>query len=73
MDQAIESCLAVPLWARSDEQLEGFLDAVVVAKQRLAAVELRLVREVDARGLARQQGACDTTAWLRDRPRERCR
>jgi len=66
LDAAVEGCLSVPLWARSDEEIEGFLDAVVVARHRFAALELRLVREVDARGLAQQQGACDTASWLRD-------
>ncbi|MCG5467591.1 HNH endonuclease, partial [Micromonospora sp. LAH09] len=35
--------------------------------QRLAAVTLALVREIDGRGTARAQGASSTAVWLRER------
>jgi hypothetical protein len=37
--------------------------------QQVAAAQLALVREVDARALAVRQGATSTKVWLRDRLR----
>ncbi|MFG1838663.1 DUF222 domain-containing protein [Micromonospora sp. NPDC049175] len=45
------------------------LDATHVLAQRLATVQLGLVREVDGRGLAVAQGASSTAVWLRERLR----
>jgi Domain of unknown function (DUF222) len=69
MDKAVEECLSVSLWARSPEELVEYLDRVQVVAQRVAALRLALVREVDARGVAVAQGAPSTLAWLRDRLR----
>jgi hypothetical protein len=49
--------------------LAGRLDRVFAAMQRLAAVQLMLVREVDGQGVAADAGATSTLAWLRDRYR----
>ena len=59
----------LPLWARSPEQVVGYLDAVQVLEQRLAGLKLRLVREVDSLGVPQKQGAASTVSWLRDRHR----
>ena len=69
LDEALSQCLAVPLWARTPQQLAGYLDRVQALEQRLLAVKLALVREVDALGVAQQQGAANMVAWLRDRHR----
>ena len=45
------------------------LDATHVLAQRLATVQLGLVRELDGRGLAVAQGASSTAVWLRERLR----
>ncbi|MGC4865496.1 DUF222 domain-containing protein [Micromonospora sp. DT53] len=45
------------------------LDATQVLAQRLAAVQLGLVRELDGRGVAVAQGASSTAVWLRERLR----
>ncbi|WP_406074306.1 DUF222 domain-containing protein [Micromonospora sp. NBC_01638] len=66
---AIDDCAQASLWALSDDELLASLDATHVVAQRLAAVQLGLVRELDARGLAVAQGASSTAVWLRERLR----
>ena len=69
VDEALERCLAVPLWSRSPEQVVGYLDRVQELEQRLAGLKLHLVREVDSLGVSQRQGAPNTVSWLRDRHR----
>jgi Domain of unknown function (DUF222) len=69
MDKAVEECLSVSLWARSPEDLVEYLGRVQVLAQRVSALRLALVREIDARGVPAAQGAPSTLAWLRDRLR----
>ncbi|MEU4553949.1 HNH endonuclease signature motif containing protein [Micromonospora violae] len=66
---AVDDCAETALWALSDDELLASLDATQVMAQRLAAVQLGLVREVDGRGLAVAQGASSTAVWLRERLR----
>ncbi|MET8120576.1 DUF222 domain-containing protein [Micromonospora sp. NPDC005189] len=66
---AVDDCADAALWALSDRELLASLDAAHVLAQRLATVQLGLVRELDARGLAVAQGATSTAAWLRERLR----
>ncbi|MET8524939.1 DUF222 domain-containing protein [Micromonospora sp. NPDC005172] len=66
---AVADCLDAPAWALSEHDLVAALDAAHRLAQRLAAVQLALVREVDGRGTARAQGASSTAVWLRDRLR----
>jgi hypothetical protein len=68
-DVAVRPCLDASAWAMSDQELVGALDAVHVLEQRLAAVKLALVREIDGRGTAVAQGASSTAVWLRERLR----
>jgi len=65
--KAIGDCASSSAWGLSDGELVSALDAVQVLEQRLAAVKLGLVREVDGRGLAVAQGASSTVVWLRQR------
>ena len=67
--QGVEACVESRVWALSGTALVDALDAVHQAKQRLAAVELALVRQVDAVGIAAASGASSTGAWLADRLR----
>jgi len=69
--QAVDACVATTAWALSDGELIDGLDRLQVEQQRLAAVNLMLmlVRELDGRGLAVEQGASSTAVWLRDRMR----
>ncbi|MEU1588729.1 DUF222 domain-containing protein [Micromonospora sp. NPDC005710] len=66
---AVDDCADTMLWGLSDDQLLASLDATQVLAQRLATVQLGLVRELDGRGLAVAQGASSTAVWLRDRLR----
>ncbi|HLL67857.1 MAG TPA: DUF222 domain-containing protein, partial [Micromonosporaceae bacterium] len=69
LEEALDECGSVLLGAVPEASLVAYLDRVQVIAQRVAAVHLGLVREVDARGVAAAQGASSTTAWLRDRHR----
>ncbi|MET7371451.1 HNH endonuclease signature motif containing protein [Micromonospora arida] len=66
---AVDDCAEPALWALSDDELLASLDATQVLAQRLAAVQLGLVRELDGRGVAIAQGASSTAVWLRERLR----
>ncbi|MEU4527115.1 DUF222 domain-containing protein [Micromonospora ureilytica] len=66
---AVDDCAETALWGLSDDDLLASLDATQVLAQRLAAVQLGLVRELDGRGLAVAQGASSTAVWLRERLR----
>ncbi|MGC4810512.1 DUF222 domain-containing protein [Micromonospora sp. DT228] len=65
----VDDCAETALWGLSDDELLASLDATHVLAQRLATVQLGLVREVDGRGLAVAQGASSTAVWLRERLR----
>ncbi|MEU7773358.1 DUF222 domain-containing protein [Micromonospora taraxaci] len=68
-EAAVAACFDTPAWAASEHDLVAALDAVHRVEQRLAAVKLALVRELDGRGTATAQGASSTAVWLRDRLR----
>ncbi|RAO10687.1 uncharacterized protein ONO86_01793 [Micromonospora noduli] len=67
-DAAVAACFDTAAWA-SEPDLVAALDAAHRLEQRLAAVKLSLVRELDGRGTATAQGASSTAVWLRDRLR----
>ncbi|RAN94167.1 HNH endonuclease signature motif containing protein [Micromonospora noduli] len=68
-DDAISACVDAAAWALPEHELIAALDAAHRLQQRLAAVTLTLIREVDGRGTARTQGASCTAVWLRERLR----
>ncbi|WP_328380959.1 HNH endonuclease [Micromonospora zamorensis] len=68
-DDAVAACVDDAAWALADDELVAALDAAHRLEQRLAAVTLALVREIDGRGTARAQGASSTAVWLRERLR----
>ncbi|MEW1583845.1 DUF222 domain-containing protein [Micromonospora vinacea] len=68
-DDAFTACVDAPAWALSEHDLIAALDAAHRLEQRLAAVKLTLIREVDGRGTARTHGASCTAVWLRERLR----
>ncbi|WFE49148.1 HNH endonuclease signature motif containing protein [Micromonospora sp. WMMD1155] len=68
-EAAVADCLDASVWALPEHDLVAALDAAHRLEQRLAAVQLALVREVDGRGTALTQGASSTAVWLRDRLR----
>lgn len=67
--EAVNDCLAVATWSLSGHDLIDALDAAHAVQQKVNALVLGLVREVDGSGLAREQGAMSTAAWLRSRLR----
>ncbi|MET7672425.1 DUF222 domain-containing protein, partial [Micromonospora luteifusca] len=68
-EAAVAACFDTAAWAASERDLVAALDATHRLEQRLAAVKLTLVRELDGRGTATAQGASCTAVWLRDRLR----
>ncbi|MET8041638.1 DUF222 domain-containing protein [Micromonospora sp. NPDC005215] len=68
-ESAVATCTDASAWALSEGDLITALDATHRLQQRLAAVRLALVREVDGRGTAVAQGASSTAVWLRHRLR----
>ncbi|MEU7650372.1 DUF222 domain-containing protein [Micromonospora taraxaci] len=68
-DDAVAACVDAAVWPLTEHELVAALDAAHRLQQRLAAVTLTLVREIDGRGTARAQGASTTTVWLRERLR----
>jgi hypothetical protein len=67
--EAVDDCLNLPAWALRGQELIDCLDQAHALQQKVIALVLRLVREVDRAGLAREQGATSTAAWLRSRLR----
>lgn len=63
------ACADTAVWALAEHDLIAALDASHRLAQRLAAVQLALVRELDGRGTAVAQGASSTAVWLRGRLR----
>ncbi|MHA4949596.1 HNH endonuclease signature motif containing protein [Micromonospora sp. SD19] len=68
-DDAVAACVDAAAWALSEQDLIAALDAAHRLEQRLAAVTLTLIRELDGRGTATTQGASSTAVWLRERLR----
>ncbi|MFC5922309.1 HNH endonuclease signature motif containing protein [Micromonospora vulcania] len=68
-ETAVAACFDAATWAATEHDLVAALDATHRLEQRLAAVKLTLVRELDGRGTATAQGASSTAVWLRDRLR----
>ncbi|MFF5181033.1 DUF222 domain-containing protein [Micromonospora sp. NPDC000316] len=68
-EAAAAVCVDAAPWALGEHDLVAALDATYRVEQRLAAVKLALVRELDGRGTAAAQGASSTAVWLRDRLR----
>jgi hypothetical protein len=60
----VGECVATSVWALPDEDLLAGVAQVHALEQRLAAVRLGLIREVDGRGLAIKQGASTAACWL---------
>ncbi|WP_203921972.1 DUF222 domain-containing protein [Rugosimonospora africana] len=69
VQDALKECARVSTWARSPQELIDDVDWVQVLSCQLAALNLELLREVDAQGIPARLGAANTTAWIRDRYR----
>jgi hypothetical protein len=69
LDRALDDVGSMPVWSATDTVLIKHLDSVQAMISQVACLQLRLLREVDGRGIPVGQGASSTTAWLRDRYR----
>jgi Domain of unknown function (DUF222) len=67
VQEAVDDCLDLPAWALCGQDLLDCLDAAWAVQQKVNALLLGLIREIDGAGLAREQGATCTAAWLRGR------
>ncbi|RQX16631.1 HNH endonuclease [Micromonospora ureilytica] len=68
-DAAVATGADAAVWALSEHDLIAALDATHRLQQRLASVQLAIVRELDGRGTAAARGASSTAVWLRHRLR----
>ncbi|WP_433128904.1 DUF222 domain-containing protein [Micromonospora sp. CA-240977] len=68
-DDAVAVCVDDAAWALTEDELIAALDAAHRLEQRLAAVKLAVIRELDGRGTPIAQGASSTAVWLRERLR----
>lgn len=67
MAEDADVCAAGNGWALPDGEVLAALAEVHGLEQRLAAVRLGLVRELDARDLGVKQGAAGSAGWLWER------
>lgn len=67
--EVVDDCLNVPAWALRGQELIDCLDAACAIQQKVNALVLGLIREVDGSGMALELGATSTAAWLRSRLR----
>jgi hypothetical protein len=58
-----------PLWPLGTKQLTDALDQIVRLNRQAEAIYLRLLDEIDARGIPLSDGAPNTKSWLRERHR----
>uniref|UniRef100_UPI0004BF54E2 DUF222 domain-containing protein n=1 Tax=Micromonospora parva TaxID=1464048 RepID=UPI0004BF54E2 len=68
-EDAIAASADTAVWAQPEADLIAALDAAHRLEQRLAAVKLAVIRELDGRRTATTQGASSTAVWLRERLR----
>ncbi|MEU4401609.1 HNH endonuclease signature motif containing protein [Micromonospora orduensis] len=68
-EEAVAACADAPTWAAAEPDLVATLDAAHRIEQRLAAVKLAVIRELDGRGTPVAHGASSTAVWLRERLR----
>ncbi|MGC4768525.1 DUF222 domain-containing protein [Micromonospora sp. DT44] len=66
-EAVVAACADAAVWALPADDLVAALDTAHRIEQRLAAVKLALIREVDGRGTATTRGASSTAVWLRER------
>jgi hypothetical protein len=69
MRKALDECPAPSLLGLPLDEMVSCVDDLQVVVQRVAAMQLALIRQVDAVGVAAELGATGTVAWLRDRYR----
>ncbi|MFL6062223.1 MAG: DUF222 domain-containing protein [Marmoricola sp.] len=63
IDAALDRFADAPAWTMTPTELGATLPGYAVAKNRLEAVELRMLREADRHAIGDAVGAADTAAW----------
>jgi Domain of unknown function (DUF222)/HNH endonuclease len=69
MRKTLDECRAQAVFGLPLDELMSCVDDVNVVAQQVAAIQLALVRQVDALGVAATMGATSTVSLLRDRHR----
>jgi hypothetical protein len=69
MRKALDECPAPSVLGLSLDEVVSCVDDLQVVVRRVAAMQLALIRQVDALGIPAELGATSTVAWLRDRYR----
>ncbi len=69
LEALVEELAGCHAWALSGDALIAALDEGMRFRNRFEAFLLELVHQVEAQGVAKDQGATNTAAWLRDRYR----
>jgi hypothetical protein len=69
MGKALDECRAQAVYGLSVDELVSCVDDLNLVVQQVAAIQLALIRQVDALQVAAAMGATSTVAWLRDRHR----
>src|SRR5690242_16491838 len=69
MRKALDECPAPSILGLSLGERMSCVDDMNAVVQRVAAMQLALIRQIDALGVAAELGATSTVAWLRDRYR----
>ena len=67
LDDALDALAGVALWPLSDNDITTGLDRVHTAENKLRALKMRTVREIEGRAVPARQHACSPNAWLRHR------
>ncbi len=62
---AVDGLAGAEVWRLGGDEVVDVMRVVECQARRLFAASLRLVAEVDARGLGTDRGACSTPALLR--------
>jgi Domain of unknown function (DUF222)/HNH endonuclease len=69
MRKALDECPMRSVYGLSLDELVSCVDDLHVVAQRVAAMQLALIRQVDALEVAAAMGATGTVSWLRERHR----
>jgi hypothetical protein len=69
MRKALDECPSRSVLGLSLDEMLSCVDDLNAVVQRVAAMQLAVIRQVDALGIAAELGATSTVAWLRDRYR----
>jgi hypothetical protein len=69
MRKALDECPSQAVFGLSLDEMMSCVDDLNTVVQRVAAMQLAVIRQIDALGIAAEMGATSTVAWLRGRYR----